>query len=591
MSRKFVPYPLDPAPFEHAGYLENGLAQMHPSTLYKGYQAQLAARETARQHMLATAWEIEETERFIIFLNAIHADNEDRLKLTDDQLHAFRNLFSERDCIDADDDRDYLQAVYEDECEILKIVASQAEHVAKVLGSRVGKAFQHGVGASRSSSLQPGFVGDDSVDKASVESGADGSGSPTAGGVPDDDDNPIYLGTPDNLGIRPKASCVATAIDSTLMSTQHRAPRKGKTTIPKPPQGSGLNPSHAPADTQINIPDEQPRPPEMSNFDPHQRQHAFGTYNQPSPGYSNPGDSSSGAGYTNSLLGAGYTNSLSNAGYTNSLSNASAGYTNSLSSAGYTNSLSSANHTNSLSAAGYSAQSSSQSLSGAQSPRAAPSSHLIGPIPHWLGGDADAARALTHNSILDEIPVSNVIHTLGPVRSIERRRRSRRMPSTPSLAPYSAPPCPMRTPNPSPPPSPMRTPNPGPSSATTSSDVVIQVKVSAADREQVYSRSRDLIKGTIFTPDAIASKSEDQSRLVRDMIKASAPSIPSLRGLNRWPSTPKDVPTIWQGVVLVRSTMMMIARQNVVMAYDLLPEHDSNIPPDQFRVNQVASLV
>jgi hypothetical protein len=185
---------------------------MHPSTLYKGYQAQLAARETARQRMLATAWEIEETERFIIFLNAIHADNEDRLKLTDDQLHAFRNLFSERDCVDADDDRDYLQAVYEDECEILKIVASQAEHVAKVLGSRVSKAFQHGVGASRSSSLQPGFVGDDSVDKASVESGADGSGSPTAGGVPDDDDNPIYLGTPDNLGIHPKASCVATAM-------------------------------------------------------------------------------------------------------------------------------------------------------------------------------------------------------------------------------------------------------------------------------------------------------------------------------------------------------------------------------------------
>ncbi|KAG1895476.1 uncharacterized protein F5891DRAFT_984260 [Suillus fuscotomentosus] len=594
---------------------------MHPSTLYKGYQAQLAARETARQRMLATAWEIEETERFIIFLNAIHADNEDRLKLTDDQLHAFRNLFSERDCVDADDDRDYLQAVYEDECEILKIVASQAEHVAKVLGSRVSKAFQHGVGASRSSSLQPGFVGDDSVDKASVESGADGSGSPTAGGVPDDDDNPIYLGTPDNLGIHPKASCVATAIDSTLMSTQHRAPRKGKTTIPKPPRGSGLNPSHAPADTQINIPDEQPRPPEMSNFDPHQRQHAFGTYNQPSPGYSNPGDSSSGAGYTNSLLGAGYTNSLSNAGYTNSLSNAgytnslssagytnslsSAGYTNSLSSAGYTNSLSSAGYTNSLSAAGYSAQSSSQSLSGAQSPRAGPSNinynvpslasppsfHLIGPIPHWLGGDADAARALTHNPILDEIPVSNVIHTLGPVRSIERRRRSRRMPSTPSLAPYSAPPCPTRTPNPSPPPSPTRTPNPGPSSATTSSDVVIQVKVSAADREQVYSRSRDLIKGTIFTPDAIASKSEDQSRLVRDMIKASAPSIPSLRGLNRWPSTPKDVPTIWRGVVLVRSTMMTIARQNVVMAYDLLPEHDSNIPPDQFRVDRVASLV
>lgn len=62
-------------------------------------------------------------------------------------------------------------------------------------------------------------------------------------------------------------------------------------------------------------------------------------------------------------------------------------------------------------------------------------------------------------------------------------------------------------------------------------------------------------------------------------------------GLNQWPSMPKDVPTIWRGVVLVRLTMMTIAQQNVVMAYDLLPEHDSDIPPDQFHVNQVASLV
>ncbi|KAG1798705.1 hypothetical protein EV424DRAFT_1352499 [Suillus variegatus] len=543
---------------------------MHPSTLYKGYQAQLAARETA--------WEIKETECFIIFLNAIHADNEDQLKLTDDQLHAFRNLFSERDCVDVDDDRDYLQAVYEDECEILKIVTSQAEHVAKVIGSRVGKAFQHGVGASRSSSLQPGFVGDDSVDKASVESGADGSGSPTAGGVPDYDDDPIYLGTPKNLGICPKVSCMATAIDSTLMSSQCHAPRKGKTTIPKPPRGSGLNPSHAPADTQINIPDKQPWPPEMSNFDPHQQQYAFGTYNQLSPGYSNPGDSS-GAGYTNSLLGARYTNSLADAGYTNSLS--SAGYTNSLSAAGY-------------------AQSSSQYSSGAQSSRAgapsninynvsslasSPSFHLIGPIPHWLGGDADTARALTHNPILDEILVSNVIHVNFGSGALYRK--------TLTLLTYAfntvvgvlfgAP-------------MPDAYPKSQPASMLnvhSKSRPVLgyNIKVSAADHKQVYSRSRDLIKGTIFTPDAITSKSEDQSRLVRDMIKASAPSIPSLHGLNRWPSMPKDVPMIWQGVVLVRSTMMTIARQNMVMAYDLLPEHDSDIPPDQFRVNRVASLV
>ncbi|KAG2047113.1 hypothetical protein BDR06DRAFT_976993 [Suillus hirtellus] len=414
---------------------------MHPSTLYKGYQAQLAACKTARQHMLVTAWEIEETECFIIFLNAIHANNEDQLKLTDDQLHAFRNLFSERDCVDANDDQDYLQVVYEDECKILKIVASQAEHVAKVLGSCVSKAFQHGVGVSRLSSLQPGFVGDDSVDKASVESGADGSRSPTAGRVPDDDNNPIYLGTPDNLGIHPKASCVATAIividmPFALPQVKPQFQNLLKDLVSTLPMCLRTHRSIFLTNncslwkclTSIHISDSTPLV---------------------------------------HIISTGYTNLLSNTGYTNSLSNA--GYTNSLSSAGYTNSLSSANHTNSLSVASYSAQSSSQSLSGTQSPRAALSSHLIGPIPHWLGGDADTAHTLTHNPILDEILVSNVIHTLG-------------------LA-----------------------------------------KVSVVDREQVYSHLQDLIKGTIFTSDAITSKSEDQSRLIRDMIKASAPSIPSLR--------------------------------------------------------------
>jgi hypothetical protein len=52
-------------------------------------------------------------------------------------------------------------------------------------------------------------------------------------------------------------------------------------TIPKPAQGSGLNPFHAPADTQINLPDEQPQfPTQMSNFDPYQQQHPFDAHDQ-----------------------------------------------------------------------------------------------------------------------------------------------------------------------------------------------------------------------------------------------------------------------------------------------------------------------
>jgi hypothetical protein len=190
---------------------------MRPSTLYKGYQAQLAARETARQRMLATAWEIEEAERFIAFLDAIHVDNEDRLKFTEERLDSLRGLFSERNHAEVDDDRDYLQAVYEDELEILKTVSSQAEHVSKVLGSRVGKAFQSGVKRPRFPSSQSRVIDNEAdVSKASARPGVDGSGSPTASGCRDfdDDDDPIYPGTFADYSERPgfhKASYVATA--------------------------------------------------------------------------------------------------------------------------------------------------------------------------------------------------------------------------------------------------------------------------------------------------------------------------------------------------------------------------------------------
>ncbi|KAG1882074.1 hypothetical protein F4604DRAFT_1539565, partial [Suillus subluteus] len=78
-----------------AEYLENGLATLCPSTLYKGYKAKLAARETAHQQLVVTAWEIEESERFTAFLDALHAENEDQLGLADKELQRFRSFFSE----------------------------------------------------------------------------------------------------------------------------------------------------------------------------------------------------------------------------------------------------------------------------------------------------------------------------------------------------------------------------------------------------------------------------------------------------------------------------------------------------------------
>ncbi|KAG1763494.1 hypothetical protein EDD22DRAFT_952346 [Suillus occidentalis] len=273
-------------------------------------------------------------------------------------------------------------------------------------------------------------------------------------------------------------------------------------------------------------------------------------------------------------------------------------YGNSLSAAGYSNPPPSAPYINSLTAAGYSGSNvvvnTSQPISAPipslspdlPMPMPVPSStriahqRLTGPIPHWLGDDADAERALTLDTTGDEIPDSNVIHTLGPARSSERRRRSRRMPPTPMLPPYST--CA---------PAPAPTAAAGPSEAVTVAEATTQPNITTAVREDVRSRARELIKGIIFTRDANASSPADQKRIIKDTINKAVRLVPSVQGLTRWPSVPKDVSAIWRAVTVVRSAMMTFARQNVVLAYDLLPPHDCDIPPDQFHVNRVHRIV
>ncbi|KAG2129438.1 hypothetical protein DEU56DRAFT_915156 [Suillus clintonianus] len=137
MSRKHLPYPPNPAPLElryaarmmkskfqpelsleatqkFQEQLESGLSQMTTPTSYKGYKAKLASREVARQRMVLATWEIDE---------------------------AMQRIFSQRGQAELEDDKQYLQAVYEDECEILRVASAQTDQVATLLSSRVKQAF------------------------------------------------------------------------------------------------------------------------------------------------------------------------------------------------------------------------------------------------------------------------------------------------------------------------------------------------------------------------------------------------------------------------------------------------------------------
>ncbi|KAG1813399.1 hypothetical protein EV424DRAFT_1349076 [Suillus variegatus] len=127
MSRKHQPYPLHPALLElwfaarvtgrNEQLAERGLSQLSLATLYKAYKAKLASHETARQRLLTTTWEIEEAEGYTAFLEALHVESKQFLGLEDAKLKKMRDWFSSRNLTEVADDTNYLQAVYDDECE------------------------------------------------------------------------------------------------------------------------------------------------------------------------------------------------------------------------------------------------------------------------------------------------------------------------------------------------------------------------------------------------------------------------------------------------------------------------------------------
>jgi hypothetical protein len=147
--------------------ISRGFSQLSLATLYELFKSQLAGREAARQRLVTTTWELEASERYTTFLNRLQHENKDRLITSDEELQRIRNVFSDRSP-DLDDDINYLQAVYDDDCEILRAVAAQANVLKRHLGSRVKQDVL--LGSMGESSHPPQFVGiapggtDDSMD-------------------------------------------------------------------------------------------------------------------------------------------------------------------------------------------------------------------------------------------------------------------------------------------------------------------------------------------------------------------------------------------------------------------------------------------
>jgi hypothetical protein len=120
---------------KHEDAISSGLSRMSFDTLYKAFNAVLASHEAIHHEVATSLWEVEASECMTAFNQALHQENKNQLNLKDKQLKKIRNLFSEWDCTENDNNMDYHQAIYNEECEMLRAITAQAEIISKFLGS------------------------------------------------------------------------------------------------------------------------------------------------------------------------------------------------------------------------------------------------------------------------------------------------------------------------------------------------------------------------------------------------------------------------------------------------------------------------
>ncbi|KAG1893467.1 uncharacterized protein F5891DRAFT_985893 [Suillus fuscotomentosus] len=550
---------------------------MRPATLYKGYQAKLVARETARQRMLVTAWEIEETERFLEFLDVLHVDNEERLGFAQEDLNIFRKLFSERDRSDVNDDRDYLQAVYEDEMEILRVVSLQAEQFSKILGARVKKDFlQPGAKGSGSPSPEPGvsirdnLVSADQEDNSqvSVNSAAQSAHPSLASrriqigllSAPMHPQLPLLYGqqtctapqrTPRTISTRPLPTSHEDFAQHQQEDLAHHhqdfaqhqhqsAPYQREPAYQHedlahyqhqdfaPPQQDFAPPQQDFAPPQQDFaPPQQDFAPPQQDFAPPQQDFAYPQqdFAYPQQDFAYPQQDFA---YPQQDFTYPQQDFASGAG----------------SSTGYV------------------------------APSLAPS---------WVGDDEEFQ---THSVLppdlhhlrpmsTGEIPNSHVIHTTGPARTSKARRCATRcLPPTPRLV------IPVVTPT-------TMTGTVAPPESIEGS----AVDISPETCKQAISASRERVLSIVFSDDALVSLAADKKRIVKKVISEVRSRIPALLVATQWTANEKDVANVWCAVTKFRTAFATIIRQAVVMGYSLFPPQGCTIPPDTFRVDRIRCLV
>ncbi|KAG1888724.1 hypothetical protein F4604DRAFT_1915763 [Suillus subluteus] len=390
---------------------------------------------------------------------------------------------------------------------------------------------------------------------------------------------------------------------------------KGKTTIPKPTCGSGLNPSHLPAETQMHLSDEQPREPMANTFNPHEafssRNHSnlsLGTHAGYVPfnhdNYDNhPGPSSS--THPDPFLSAhagpsSIARADSREDYTSFHHNNYNTYSSSSSSA----------HTNPYAGHVPFDHKNRDTHSVSTDPS---SSAYMGTAPNY--------QSLGHFGASHNIPPYRPSSSYGnSLSGYENAQSGYGNPYGSLESPYNNPNHPNElsdvdnmsgtAPNPhhiqvlpsfdndetEPPPEPQHGLLPVTMGEILESQVIHDLHDHLID---------DNPTDTAATMQATASHAEaakeqryfEVTGAVRDQIferskeLVATPKSPGLDGIPRWKNQRKDITQIWWRVIVMRTVLTTLTQEGVVMAYALFPPQGSQMPPEAFRCDCIGRLV
>ncbi|KAG1816549.1 hypothetical protein EV424DRAFT_1348168 [Suillus variegatus] len=155
-----------------------------------------------------------------------------------------------------------------------------------------------------------------------------------------------------------------------------------------------------------------------------------------------------------------------------------------------------------------------------------------------------------------EISQSHVIHTAGPARSSNTRRRTRKLPATPYVAHETV----------------VSETTQAAAGLAEAPDSNRRLQITGPMREQIFKRSKELVIGI-------------------SVIRKAMPKIPGLRGTPRWDNQKKDLAKIWRAVLIMRTELTTLTQEGIVLAYELFPPQGSSISPEAFRIERIYAQI